>query len=116
MSINILCDQSMGFRNGEKDKYGNDIAIVTKVGFNSVPDWVADTAFYKAGVKSNIIHVASKSNDEAAVKASEEAAALRKQVKELQEQLDVQKEASATKQDAKSDTDTKDTSKTTAKK
>lgn len=86
--ISVLADRCLAFDRGEKNEHGVLKKVHVKIGFNEVPDWVEKTDYFQDALKDGIIHIASKHDDEAAVKAMEENKKLQLKIKELEEELE----------------------------
>lgn len=90
MSIKVLADKVLAFDRGEHDRNGVLIQERTKIGFNTLPAWVEKTDLYKAAVADGSLKSFNSSADsEAVLKEQEKLAALRDEIKALEEKRDM---------------------------
>lgn len=78
--IKVLADKTLQFDRGEKDSKGALIVEKTKIGFCSLPDWVAETDYYKLAVAEGSIKPISS---DTSVSDQQKIADLEKQVADL---------------------------------
>jgi hypothetical protein len=87
VSIKVLADRKFAFDRGEKDKSGQLIREFAAIGFNTLPDWVAETDLYKDATQHGLLHPFESSRESESVqKESEKLAKLRQEVAILEEQ------------------------------
>jgi|GEM_PF-6565358 hypothetical protein len=92
MSIKVLADKVLAFDRGELDRNGILVTVRTKIGFNELPDWVGQTDFFKAAQNDGSLKAFTSSADsEEVLKAQEKLAALKDEIKSLEEQRDLLK-------------------------
>lgn len=88
--IKVLADKVLGFHNGDLDSKGNLIIVKTKIGFCELPDWVAETDYFKAATKDGSLRPFESANSsEAVLKEQEKLQALRDEIKALEEKRDL---------------------------
>lgn len=96
MSIKVLADKVLAFDRGEKNRDGILITIRTKIGFNELPDWVAETDYFKAAQADGSLKAFTSSADsETVLKEQERLAALKDEIKAAEEKLDLLNKATA---------------------
>lgn len=78
--IKVLSDRVLVFDRAEKTSNGKLVTEQTTIGFCSLPDWVAETDYYKAAVSSGILKVVSM---DTSVAGQEKIAALEKELAEM---------------------------------
>jgi hypothetical protein len=88
--LKVLADKVLAFTRGEKDAKGNEIEHKTQIGFCELPDWVAETPFFKlAKLDGSVKGFTSILEGDEALKDQEKAAALRAEIAELEEKRDL---------------------------
>ena len=88
--IKVLADKVLAFDRGEKDGDGQVVRVTTKIGFCELPDWVAETDYFKlATLDGSVKSFISSRDDEAVLKDQEKAAALKAEIAALEEQRDL---------------------------
>lgn len=84
--IKVLADKILAFDRGEKDKKGHLVTVKTKIGFCELPDWAAETDYFKAAIAEGSLKPFQSSGDsEAVLKAQEKLTALKAEIADLEE-------------------------------
>lgn len=90
MSIKVLADKVLGFRNGDKDPRGNLIVYKTKIGFCELPDWVEKNDYYNAAILDGSLKpFQNAASSEEVLKEQEKLEALRQEIKALEEKKEL---------------------------
>jgi hypothetical protein len=88
--LKVLADKVLAFTRGEKDGEGHEIEVKTKIGFCDLPDWVAETSFFKlAKLDGSVKGFTSVAEGDQALKDQEKATALREEIAALEEKRDL---------------------------
>lgn len=90
MSIKVLADKVLAFDRGERNRNGQLVKEKTKVGFNELPDWVAQTDLFKAASKDGSLkEFTSSGESEAVLKEQEKLAAIKAEIAAMEEKRDL---------------------------
>ena len=88
--IKVLADKVLAFDRGEKNGDGQVVSVKTNIGFCELPDWVAETDYFKAATKDGSLKAFTQPGEpEAVLKQQEKLAALKAEVAALEEQRDI---------------------------
>ncbi|TGE35881.1 hypothetical protein E4K67_22455 [Desulfosporosinus fructosivorans] len=90
MTIKVLANKVLAFDRGEKDAKGNLKTVRTNIGFCELPDWAAETDYFKlATIDGSVKSFTSPGESEAVLKEQEKLAALKAEVAALEEKRDM---------------------------
>lgn len=88
--IKVLADKVLAFDRGEKNGDGQVVTVKTNIGFCELPDWVAETDYFKAATKDGSLKAfTSPGESENVLKEQERLAAIKAEIKALEEQRDL---------------------------
>ena len=88
--LKVLADKVLAFNRGERDRDGQVVEVKTTVGFCELPDWVAETNYFKtASLDGSVKAFTSVSEGDQALKDQEKAADLRAEIAALEEKRDL---------------------------
>ena len=88
--LKLMANKVLAFTQGEKDAKGRLIKVKTKVGFCTLPDWVEQDDYYKLAISDgSITSFTSSADDENVLKAQERLAALKEEIKALEEKREL---------------------------
>jgi hypothetical protein len=84
--LKIIANKTLAFDRGEKDREGRLLREKTKVGYCELPEWVADTTYFKAAVKDGSLkYFAYSSEGDSVQKEMEKLAKLKEEIRALEE-------------------------------
>jgi hypothetical protein len=84
--LKLMANKVLAFTQGEKDAKGRLIKVKTKVGFCTLPDWVEQDDYYKLAISDgSITSFTASADDENVLKAQQRLAALKEEIKALEE-------------------------------
>ena len=84
--LKLMANKVLAFTQGEIDAKGRLIKVKTKVGFCTLPDWVEQDDYYKLAISDgSITSFTASADDENVLKAQERLAALKEEIKALEE-------------------------------
>jgi len=90
MTIKVLANKVLAFDQGEKNREGQVVSVKTNIGFCELPDWVAETDYFKAATLDGSLKAfTSPGEPEAVLKEQEKLAALKAEIAALEEQKDL---------------------------
>ena len=90
MTIKVLADKVLAFDRGELNRDGQVVTERTKIGFCELPDWVAETDYFKAATADGSLKAfTSPGESEAVLKEQEKLAAIKAEIAALEEQRDL---------------------------
>lgn len=98
--VKVLANACLAFDRGEKDGSGNLIRVATTIGFCELPDWAAETDYFKSAVEAKIINVVTQKSEEATLADVE-------RIKQLEAEVAALKAEKAVKKPAAKDTEKK---------
>jgi hypothetical protein len=88
--IKVLADKVLAFDRGEKDREGQLVRVKTNIGFCELPDWVAQTDYFKAATADGSLKAfTSPGESEAVLKEQEKLAAIKAEVAAMEEKRDL---------------------------
>ena len=88
--IKVLADKVLAFDRGEKNREGQLIKVKTNIGFCELPDWVAETDYFKAATADGSLKAfTSPGESEAVLKEQEKLAVLKAEVAAMEEKRDL---------------------------
>lgn len=88
--IKVLADKVLAFDRGEKNRDGQVMTVRTSIGFCELPDWVAETDYFKAATADGSLKAfTSPGESEAVLKEQEKLAAIKAEIAALEEQRDI---------------------------
>jgi len=94
MTIKVLADKVLAFDRGEKNDKGALKTVRTTIGFCELPDWTAETDYFKlAQADGSIKSFTSPGEPETVLKEQEKLAAIRAEIKAAEEKLDLMRAA-----------------------
>jgi hypothetical protein len=97
--IKVLANRVVNFEDGEVDRHGQKVRVSTAIGFCELPDWVEKTPYYKMAIKDGVLQTFTASSESEQVqKLNEQAEALKKEIRMLEEQKALAKKPSDVKQ------------------
>lgn len=90
MSIKVLANKVLAFDRGEKNSEGQLKTVKTNIGFCELPDWVAETDYFKmATADGSLKAFTSPGEPEVVLKEQEKLAALKAEVAAMEEKRDL---------------------------
>ena len=94
MSVKVLANKILAFDQGEKDANGVLKTVRTNIGFCELPNWAAETDYFKlAESDGSITSFTSPGEPETVLKEQEKLAAIRAEIKAAEEKLDLMRAA-----------------------
>lgn len=88
--IKVLANKVLAFDRGEKDREGQLKKVKTNIGFCELPDWVAQTDYFKAATADGSLKAfTSPGESEAVLKAQEKLAAINAEIFAMEEKRDL---------------------------
>ena len=78
--VKVLSNRVLAFDGNDRDAKGNIIRVKTVIGFCTLPDWVAETDYFKAAIKDKSLQLVST---ETSVSDQQRIADLEKELAEI---------------------------------